>query len=271
MPKENKSQKILVISDMHCGHNSGLTPPSWQYKVNPNPPTDLIKKRNKFAVLQKEMWDWYADTIKKLGKIDSLFVLGDVVDGPESKSGGTELITVDIEEQAEMAVECIQQTKADNIIMVYGTPYHSGIVIDTENIIADKVKAKKIGGHEWVDVNGLVFDLKHKTGGSSIPYGRQTSIAKSKLWGDIWHDKQMQPKSNIILRGHNHFDGYVGGADWLAVNVPCLQWNTKFGVRQCESYVSIGMVIFNVDKNGDYSWKFEMAKLEHQKVQALKL
>ena len=53
--------------------------------------------------------------------------------------------------------------------MTYGTPYHFGIGEDWEYIVAEKVGAFKIGSQEWPEVNGVIFDFKHKVENTTVP------------------------------------------------------------------------------------------------------
>ena len=56
-----------------------------------------------------------------------------------------------------MAVEIINLFKADEIVMTYGTAYHTGKDEDFEGIVADRIGGT-IYGHVWPVVNG--FDVQ---------------------------------------------------------------------------------------------------------------
>jgi hypothetical protein len=171
-----------------------------------------------------------------------------------------------------MAAACIEIASAPKIIMTYGTPYHSGTGEDFENLVKDYVKADKIGSHEWADVNGVIFDIKHKVGSSSIPHGRYTAIARENLWSMIWAERDEQPKSDIIIRSHVHHLGYVGNGDFLGITTPALQaQGTKFGSRQCSGVVDFGLISFDIDSDGRYEWRPHLAKIIAQKAHAIKL
>ena len=113
--------RVLLPGDLHCGHNTGLTPPAYQYKVIDNPETEEHRKRNKWALLQREMWDWYVRRIEELQPIDRMLVLGDTIDGDGAASGGTELMTTDRKVQCQMAIEALKLVKAKKTTMVFGT------------------------------------------------------------------------------------------------------------------------------------------------------
>ena len=268
-------KKIIVISDLHCGHVAGLTPPEWQVSEYEQSTT----KRNKWAKLQKELWMNFENIIERHKPFDVGFSLGDSIDGKGGKSGATELITADRSEQADMAAEVHKyirrKSKPDfKWIGVYGTGYHVSAEggEDWESIVAERADFEKIGSHEWVDVNGVVFDLKHHIGGSSIPHGRHTSAAKEKLWNTLWHEKDYQPKSNVILRGHVHYAAYCGGPGWIAMTLPALQgMGTKYGSRRCSGTVDWGITIFEVRKDGTYDMISEVMQINSQKVEVIKI
>lgn len=86
--------RLVIISDLHCGHRAGLTPPGWQT------PLEAPDRLAAYARQQRVMWSWYAATIAALQPIDVLVANGDAIDGRGSRSGGTELITTDLSAQA---------------------------------------------------------------------------------------------------------------------------------------------------------------------------
>lgn len=259
-------KRIAVITDMHCGHRAGLTPPEYQYQEN-----DSDKELAKFGEIQRHIWNYYTKTIDSLQPIDILFELGDSIEGKGERSGGTELFTSDRIKQVEIAKKCINYTQAKTKIKVFGTPYHVGVSEDFESLVAEGVGAS-ISSHEWVDVNGVVFDLKHFVSSSSIPHGRHTAIARSKLWNTIWSERKGQPKSNVLLRGHTHYFDYNGNASDLNIICPALQgWGSKFGSRICEGIVDIGLIHFDVEDKNNWSWKYHLLESELLTVEPLKL
>jgi hypothetical protein len=240
----------------------GLTPPDYQTK------SGSLKK---FGEMQKAVYDYYISELKKLQPIHLLIVNGDCIEGKGERSGGTELIESDRTVQCDMAVTCIEAVKAKNIMIVAGTPYHSGCSEDFERKIAEDVGAT-FGGHEWVDINGVIFDCKHKVGSSVIPHGRHTAIARDRLWNQIWSIDDQQPVADIIIRSHVHYHTYSGDPDVLAMTTPAMQgYGSKFGVRECSGIVDTGFISFIIDDKGGYIWRPHIMRSELQKVKALKL
>jgi len=245
--------RTMVVADSHCGHVAGLTPPKWHQRFS------------EFYPQQVEMWDWYSSKCKEL-KPDTVLALGDLIDGKGKLSGGTEQITTSIKEQLKMAECCIQEADANEVIGVYGTPYHVGMDEDYESFI----KNVKMTGHDFPLVHGIQFDIKHKIGVSSIPHGRYTALAKSRMWNQLWNDIEGQPKADIVIRAHTHYFEYCGNNRYLAMICPALSgWGSKFGVRQCEGIVNTGLIWFDIYDGTDLSnlqWRFDVPSLETQKV-----
>lgn len=263
-----RKKRVLVVSDFHCGHQVGLTPPSWHDK-----PSDTAEPaRKKLANFRQNIYSMYHEMVRSLKPIDILIVNADCIDGRGEKSGQTELLTSNRDKQCDMASELIKFVGAKKIVMTYGTPYHTGTLEDFEDKIAKEVGAEKIGGHEWVEVNGLVFDIKHKVGSSSVPHGRMTPIAKEHLWNLLWAEREESPKSNIIIRSHVHYHNYCGGDNWLALTTPALQGpGSKYGTRQCSGTVDFGLVHFDVNPSGSYEWQAHIKKILDRKEMLLKL
>jgi len=244
-------KRTVVWSDLHCGHRAGLTPPGWQYQTDSSD-AELAK----FAEQQRLTWDFVKKRIDGIKPVDVLIVNGDLIDGKGDKSGGTEQIVSDRSKQAAMAAECIEMVGAKSIVITYGTPYHSGASEDFENEVASAVNAEKIGGHEWIDVNGLVFDCKHKIASSSIPHGRFTASARDVLWNFLWQIEEGQPRGNIFIRSHVHYFTYAGTNRYLAITTPALQgWGSKYGARACSGIVNFGFLQFDVEGADNYTWK----------------
>lgn len=266
-------KRVLIVADLHSGGLTGLTPPQFR-KRHTDADDPWI---DKIVDLERDAWEWYARTVESLQPVDFALVNGDCIDGRGERSGSTELITADRHKQANMASTALKLIKAKKYVMTYGTPYHVGNNgEDYEDVIAKDlantkgVEQVKLGSHEWPNVNGLIFDMKHKIGGSSIPHGRFTAIARDRVWNSLWAECDDQPKGRVFIRSHVHYHVYCGGPDWLALTTPALQtMGTKFGSRECSGHVDYGLVHFDVERDGSYTWQVHTAKLQRQKAQAL--
>ena len=253
-----KTKRILACGDFHCGHRVGLTPPSHNDKPNASAENGKLA----WYDLRKRMFDWWWQEMKSCGKIDGMICNGDLIDGRGERSGSTELIAVDRQEQCDMAREIIRGVKPARCVLSRGTPYHSGDIEDWENLIAREVDAEKIEDHGWLTVNGITFDYKHKVGSSSTPYGRHTPISKERTWNLYWSELGGAIKSNVFLRSHVHYASVCGDPDYMAFTLPALQGpGSKYGKRQCSGIVHFGFMIFDITPGGNMSWEFKTVKL----------
>ena len=246
-------KRVVVISDLHCGHETGITPPDW------NPPYSTQAPRYKVYQLRRQLWKFYADALAEIQPIDALIVNGDLTDGKGERSGGTELLTADRIEQSDMATASIGEANAKEVFLSYGTPYHGGNSEDFEKLVAYNLGAS-IQGHGWLEANGVTFDYKHTISRSSIPHGRYTALAREKLWGDIQGEHGEYPKADVILRSHVHYFAYCGGYKWLGMITPSLQGPTKYG-RQVTGTIDFGLVWFDITEKGEMSWHYNILKL----------
>jgi len=240
-----KPKRLVIVPDPHCGHEYGLAPPNYQ--------RSLSTKTGRF---EQAMWQFYTEAIDSLRPIDIAMMPGDAIDGKGELSGGVELITPDRHEQARMAAECLAYTKAPVIRLFYGSRYHVGKEEDFESVLVDMLQPADVSiqGHGFFEVNGRVVDVKHRGNSSSIPHGRMTALAKAVMWNKMWASEGRQPKGEIFLRAHVHYYAYCGGTNWVAISCPALCYNSHFGVRNCEGIVDVGLLVFDFNEDGTYSW-----------------
>ena len=258
--------RLVAISDMHCGHELGLTHPDFDSK-----PNDVESPKFHLYQFRRKMWDFYAETLNALQPIDVLIDGGDNIDGRGEASGSTELLTTKQTEQCDMAVAAIQEVEAKKIFLVRGTPYHVGKQEDYEDIIAASVKADKIGDHDYLDVHGVVFDYAHEVGMSILPHTRFAPIARERFLNLLWAEHGEYPKADVILRGHAHYLAFCGEADWLAMTLPGLQLSSKYGRRKIRYTIHFGLVSFDIENKDDYSWRPYIKRLHKASQELIKI
>lgn len=241
-----KPKRVIVLADMHCGHIAGLTPTPFQCNGG--------NKIKDFAVkLERECWSAFNYLLKNTKqRFDIAIWNGDLIDGRGERSGGTELITSDRDEQGDIASRVVETVGANRNFFCYGTAYHTGQCEDFENRIAERFGGD-IKSHQFIEVNGVVIDVKHKIGGSSIPHGRATAIKREQLWNLLWAEQDGQPKADIIMRSHVHYYDYTGNDNYYAVVTPALQAAyTKYGARACSGTISWGFLTIEINARGEY-------------------
>jgi len=242
--------KILIVSDMHCGSRGGLTPPQFNSWVE----ADALSR------YRAQIWEWYTSVVKGK-KFDLCIGTGDLIDGQQLKNRGRDTITTDFCEQMDIAEFCLSKINAKKWVFVNGTGYHVGD--DFERIMADKYKAKC---YDFVRFSfaGKIFNVRHKVGGTSVPYGKATSITKEMVFDTIMGDVNNCDKSaDIFIRGHTHQPVYVYDPcyDKHCIITPPLQGPSSFGQKNCTGIIKPGLCIINIDKKGGVSCQFEMVNL----------
>jgi hypothetical protein len=229
-------KKLLVVSDLHCGHTVGLSPPCRHTNTK-----------------RRHLWNLYVDILNEIGDIDILVCNGDAIEGKGERAGGSE-VEEDMNDQVEMATECLLMAGADEVYMTFGTPYHTGKATDYEKFIAANLGAD-IRDMLELSIEGVNFNFKHKISGSTIPHGRFTPIAREKLWNILWNEYEVQQKAAVIVRSHVHYYALAGGHNWIGFITPSLKGlGDKFGSRQCINTVDFGALLFEID-DGSFTFK----------------
>jgi len=256
------------MSDLHCGHLVGLTPPSFQLKPVKEGDVSENHRRSKWVNIQKALWREYKKIVNRLGDVDILIVNGDAIEGTGHRSGGVELITTNRDTQVEMAKMAIERIHADKTFMTFGTPSHTGEAEDYEDKLHTGLGAEKIGAHEWINVRGVRFDVKHHISFSGIPHGQGTAIMRDAVWNRLWALRDEQPLADIVIRSHVHAFVRIETADYEALTTPALQgMGSKYGSRYCSRTVDWGMIEYNIkSKHDDYGFKKHLIKIAEQKA-----
>jgi hypothetical protein len=232
-------KRVAVISDGHCGHVYGLTPPNWQCGLH--------------RPAQRQLWTWFAKNAAEIGHVDVLIANGDMIDGDGPKSGGTELITTDRLTQAEMAAEAIRCFNADKVRVVAGTAYHAGHAEEFERPVADKTGGT-YGGEWFGEVEGVHIHARHHIGVAQMPHTKATPILKALLM-DAMASKcgPGGEKADVVIRSHAHSFVVAGGDLGLGFVTDGLQLRSRIG-RRLDGWSDVGMLI--IDVNGeDVRWE----------------
>ena len=258
-------KRLILMGDPHHGHVAGLTPPRFQGR----------HWEPKVEEFQRESWGWFDREIDALGPIHAVIANGDLVDGSGEATGGTEQLTTDRAVQVEMALEVLKHINARRYVLTYGTPYHCGKQEDWEKQIARELGAD-ISAHQWPEVNGVVFDVKHFISGSSIPHGRATALLRDQLWNLIWADDGDQPRGDFIIRNHVHYHAVVACVRkarlvW-GMTLPALQAaGTKHGARKFSGTVHFGFAHVDVTSKGVATWFPHLVQLTTMRAEILHL
>jgi hypothetical protein len=237
----------LFSGDYHSGHYVGLTPPKYW--------SDDDKK---WGQTQRACWNFFSDRLNFYKPLDLVQANGDLIAGKNKKSGSRQLLKTSMEEQCELARDVLLFTECDLIRITRGTAYH--VTADGEqweNVIArmlregnDKINVK-VNNHGYYNFNGKNFDVKHKIGGSTIPHGRLTAIAKEILWAQMWCLQNGNPYPDVLIRSHTHFTEQIFHDGCHGIILPGMQGlGDEYGELDCSGTVFFGFYIIDVFDDG---------------------
>lgn len=256
-------KRMLILSDMHSGHAVGMTHPDF----NPVYADPLYGLDSQYRSM---LYNWTMDEIRKLGKIDITVHNGDAIDGKGWRSGGTELVEADRNKQVKMASRFLGAVDTKEIRLTYGTAYHTGDGEDYEDVLARDLGCPAPQAVLNLDINGLVFNFKHKVGGSQIPHGRLTAQLRDKMWNAIWAGRGEFPLAHVQVRSHNHYFAYGGEYESLVIATPALQgYGSKYGSRICSGTVDFGFIHADIDEKGRLSWEPHILRMPYQPAESV--
>lgn len=220
----------------------------------------------------RESWNQYCEIARKWFKPDVLIVNGDSIEGRQDRQGGAELITNDRNVQCDMAIDTINVWQAKRVYMTYGTAYHVGSQAeDFEYNIAQKIGAT-IEGRLYLNIEDVVFDIRHKIGTSSVPHGRATSLLKEMMWDLIEEANGVGPHVDCIVRSHAHYHIWVETPDKVAIITPGLQLKRgRYGSRECSGEIHWGAIRLTVDDGEIVCKEKHIVKLQSNKAHVLKV
>jgi len=234
--------RMLILSDMHCGNISGLTPPEYI------PPI--------YSKWLTPFWDWYVAAVAQVGPVDDLIVNGDALDGPGKKET-TNLLTTDVGEQQDMADTIIGQVDAKRVHMVRGTPFHS----DGDTAYEDGIGEAPIGDDLRVEVRGRKFLFRHVCGRSDTDRGQFGQVAKELTNEILQSFSEGYDTADVLVRSHVHYHALVAiphGPEsrmHYAFTTPSLELRgPRSGsfVRKLRTWLyHVGIVLVEVDEVGE--------------------
>lgn len=214
----------------------GLTPPSYWTHYD-----------DEAMAFQKESWNWFLNTVNLYKPFDVLIANGDLIDGRGEKSGGTELIVSDRFKQVSMASEIINTIDAKDVLITRGTDYHVGKCEQFEERIAEQTGAREIADRLRFIVSGHLFDVRHHTGGTTVPWSDATAVLKELSLENMKNSDDV----NVMIRSHVH--KYVDvkiGPNQRAFTTPALQGYSRYGAKRCLGRVNFGVVVIDVKDSG---------------------
>ena len=257
--RRTKAQRWLFAGDTHCGHVGGLTPPG--YWSGRNVMGGLPRR------WQEPFWAWYVEALARWAPFDGAVWNGDMVDGEQRKAGGSEAITTDINEQVDIAVECINEAKSPRNLLTFGTAYHVGQGFDYEAPIARRVAGGSIAPSLELWVNGRGFHIRHHSNRTLLPYG-MSATAKEQMWAIIASRQTGAAVPTEFVRSHVHMATQYWTQHVSATTLPALQLPVSRYGRRCSGDYTVGFFVADINEAGGITWHREIMRVEQRGVAA---
>jgi hypothetical protein len=235
---DQETMSILVTGDWHVGDKYGILPKNPVTKEGSG-----IRPSN----TQKRIYSDLVKTLKTIGHVDLLLIMGDTCEGKQLSSFGVPLNDADTDNQVNWAAELYQETfydinSPDKVISVMGTPYHVmvGIGGNLDYQVAQKIStmSETYFGYPnaqfYLGKGKLLWDLQHRVSIASVNRLMPFEKTIRTYAVNVANDGGEVP--DVIGRGHNHSICYDainvsdGAIPRIAFNNACLKADDIYGL-----------------------------------------
>jgi len=209
-------RSIAFVGDLHVGSRFAIAPENYTTREG-----NVLRVNEGQLTLYKYFQD-FCEKCDEL-EVDTIFLMGDLVEGPNPRGFGRNLVMVDLNDQINMAVELLRPLcEGRKVYGVEGSGYH----VLPGGVSADQTVVQLLGG-EWkgsVSVcqfapSKLVFLILHGTGGG-IVY-RATSLDRENLFVNAAIGIGKIPPIHVIVKAHRHFYLYMEQNNQYMLHIPC--------------------------------------------------
>jgi hypothetical protein len=274
---------VVAPSDLHCGSQVGLLPPSWTL-----PDASVVHANPLQEILYRQWCEGWARVgeLRKHARRMLVINVGDAVEGDHHDT--VELVTPRIDVQERIHVAVMQDglvlggfnPSIDKLRYIGGTDTHVGegssseerilraLVTSTENS-ADKVHDGYLG-----DIDGQLFDIAHhgpRVGGRL--WTRESSM-RSYFYNEYLSRLERGERiPRVFLRGHGHQFGHTtitrqdGStvSDTFLLPAFCFKGDYAHKVAY-DSLAQIGLWIGIIGMDGSFTWECPMLSERQTKI-----
>ncbi|MEM4591743.1 MAG: hypothetical protein QW555_07945 [Nitrososphaerota archaeon] len=241
--------RVVFLGDIHVGSNYAVFPPNWT-----NPESGNIVNANEFQRKLYEYWCRYAEELRP----DILILMGDIIEGPQTREKFGTLTILNIQHQIDAALKLIQVWKWKELYVIRGTDYH----VAERGMHAEEIIARELGAvksSKWGDryssidlaleVEDVAIHVAHHVGVSTVPHYQFTPIVREG-WLYKLYD-QYHGRFNLIVRGHVHYCRIAEVSDeFIIATTPCWQLPTPYQKKK-SSFILPDLGVLLCDINGN--------------------
>ncbi len=212
-------RSLAFVGDLHVGSRYAVAPKWWRSREGSALPL------NEGQLVLYEAFQDFCDRCDEF-EVDTVFLMGDLVDGPNRKGFGRLLMTQDLNEQIEMAVELLKPLCVGRKVYgIEGSGYH----VLPGGVSADQMVVQLLGGH-WKGPlcvgrfapSKLVWNIQHGQSGAMIY--RETVLAREQIFMNAAAGLGKIEFTHVMVRGHWH---------WFYFDATNGQWKIQVPAWAC--------------------------------------
>ena len=247
------SKKILVVGDLHAGSESAIAP--FEYRINEHSEDrEYTITANK---IQEKLYSKWNEMCDEVGKVDGLFLLGDLCDGQNYKGRGIGITHSDIGWQVDLAYDLIKEIDVarGNYYGVQGSAYHvengNGLDWSVLKRLTQGAHSKFVFGDEVIqDIEDIKIHARHVTSYSKVPELRKNALKRDIL--EYLNEGQSMGKVDLALRGHTHYYEHIDYKPYLFGAIcPCWKGRDTFIAQKSVVSPDCGYLMVEIN-NGDF-------------------
>jgi hypothetical protein len=191
-----------------------------------------------------QIFGWCVDRIR-YWKVKNILFTGDLIQGKNIKDMARSLVTADLDEQQQLAINYLKPVcEGMNIYGVSGTGYHQSVDTEIEKKIVEGLGGQFFNKMAWLKIpeSKRLINLAHASAtGKIYPFSAMEREATQMLKACGEHKL---PTPDIIIRGHRHLFAHLHTTSYHFILVPSFQlWypfkTEYYGATQSDIGVSI--------------------------------
>jgi len=217
---EHEYKRIVAfISDLHVGSRFAVFPKGFHGKEGSN----ISRSMNQG---QRDLLKYFKNFTRKCDelKVDTIFIVGDVVAGTNPKEQGLFMMTSDLDEQVDASVKLLEPLCEGRKVGVWsGTQYHESRDYRIHGTIA-----RALGGEFFGNIANIKLIPSNKVVNITHPASSALVYPETPMSRDMLFFKEAEalgkiPKVDVIVRGHRHMFCHIHKNAIHYIHLPCWQ------------------------------------------------
>jgi hypothetical protein len=238
-----------LIGDLHFG---SIYAPMQEFKTFDNRKIVPSPEQQKL----NEIFSWCIDMLD-YWNVRTILFSGDLIQGKNYKDQSRSLVTADLDEQQELALNYLTPFIDSNIVgkrKVYGvsgTSYHQSVDTEIEKKIIEGLGGTFLNKMAWLTIpdSKRILNLSHESAKATV-YPYSACEREASLMFRAFGDGHLPYKPDVIIRGHRHIFGHLHTTAYHFILVPAFQvWypfkTSYYGAVQSD----IGIAILFIDSD----------------------